>query len=150
MGCKGCKDGDNGCVKNFARCIDYEGSISEHSDLHGEDCVNLEDTTADFYKIYDEDIFPQLHFSEIGYNWCTNIDYNFVAGVLTNKDAVKAQDAAICSLFEKIEKLEVDILNTSIVGKIDLKCLSVIDDCNNEEIKTVKDLLQAIVNKLCL
>ena len=149
MGCVGCKEENSGCVKNFARCIAYELEVSEHSALHSDECLNLEKTTKDFYDIYDNDIFPQLNFSETGYAWCTNINYNFVGGNLTNANAVKAQDAAICELFEKIEDLETDLLNTSIVGKIDLKCLSVIDDCNNEEIKTVKDLLQAIVNKLC-
>lgn len=108
----GCSDNslNNGCVKQYAKCISNEdGYISKHSDLYGNECISQHDINEDLYNFWDE-VYEQLYFSNTG--WCDKIDYTFKDGLLSNKEAVLAQDKAICELFEKIETLEVDILNT--------------------------------------
>ena len=40
-----------GSIKGFATCIKYEKEVPEFSDLFGNDCKDIEQTTEDLYNI---------------------------------------------------------------------------------------------------
>lgn len=53
-----------GGVYSFALCTKYEGSVSEHSSLVEENCLDVQQVIEDVYNII-EDIYSKIDISEI-------------------------------------------------------------------------------------
>lgn len=122
-----------------AECVDYEGEVNSQSSLVDKSCLSIEETT--------QDIYTQLEEIDV-----TNIDdcleYEKIDGKVQIKSAVKKHGEEICAIKTEIENIKAEAfldLNISNVG-LDFLCLET--DCGNE-IQTVKDLLQALINKVC-
>lgn len=89
--------------KNYATCVYYELPIPTFSELHGEDCTTLEETTEDIYNILG-DILGDIDVSALGEN-CIN--YNIGRGqVLKIKDVVLQLEQEICDLKDRVNVLE--------------------------------------------
>ena len=119
-----------------SRCTRYEGSLSANSGLLEEGCISLHDTTEDLYSIVEhlDTMFnPNLSQSCLVYPLNPSI-----------AQTIEVLDKAICDL--KGTELE-SILYQPIIGIIDTGCLQ--GECESQ-ITTVKDLLQALVNKVCV
>lgn len=125
-----------------ARCVFYDGYIPEDSDLTDEDCVVLEETTADLYGITDT-IKEEIDLGDIS-DSC--IDYEETEnGDVTVKEAVIKHKEEICALKDAVENI--DPANCCIdLESIDTGCL--VDPCD-AGFATQEDLIQAIITKLC-
>lgn len=44
----------NTCSKNYATCVEYQGTIPEISSLSEEDCLDMEQITEDIYSLIEE------------------------------------------------------------------------------------------------
>lgn len=124
-------------VKHNARCVFYDGTIPEFSEL--EDCVTIEETTEELYE-HVQEIEDSIDLSELGKN-C--IDYSEFQKEkdLKVKEAFQTLEKEICLLIEKEEDgCCIDI------EKLDLKCL--VDPCNNI-INNQTQLMQVIIDQLC-
>lgn len=87
-------------TKQFAPCVYYENpDIPEWSDLAGENCVTLDDTTTDIYHHLDE-IYDNIDLTELG-NDC--IDYNEEEpGNIKVKEALKKFEELLCVIQEQL------------------------------------------------
>ena len=52
-----------GCVKTYAKCTIYEGTVSEKTNIT-EDCYDLEEVTQDQYELID-DLYSQIDVSTL-------------------------------------------------------------------------------------
>ena len=144
-----CDKIEDTCGKKInARCVKYEGEINEQSSLEEDDCLNVHNTTEDIYEQL-EDIQCSIDLSALG-DKC--IDY-------TQKDEDKLKVAeALLGLEEKLCEIVGEVApvegachpvfdaDITCVG-LDLECLE-LDPCDNP-ITTFKDLLQALITKVC-
>ena len=135
MTCSKRRDTCSGKINSI--CVDYNGDIPNITKLDNKDCNTIEDTTQDLYEIVNE-ISNQTNIEELR-DTCTNVGSNEI------KDIVKKHDEILCELLNDVETSNNSNLDISGLG-IDKKCLS--DDCSTG-LNTLKDLLQAIIDKLC-
>jgi len=135
MSCNKRRDTCGGKVNSI--CVDYNGNIPDITKLDNKDCNTVEDTMQDLYEIV-SDIHKQTNIDELS-NTCTNVGSGKI------KDIVKKHDEILCDLLETVETNNNANLDISNLG-LDKKCLA--DDCATG-LNTLKDLLQAIIDKLC-
>ena len=138
-GCRNNKIKCNCGTRQNARCVYYDGYLPKHSKLD-EDCVNIDETTEELYE-NQEKILDSIDLVKLGKE-C--IDYsefqeNDSLGV---KEAFLTFEKEICELKNKKndDSYSIDL------DKIDFKCLS--DPCNNE-ITSLENLIQALIDKVC-
>lgn len=53
-----------GGVQNFAVCTNYKGSVSGHSELDANDCLDVQEVIEDVYDIT-EDIYSKIDMDEL-------------------------------------------------------------------------------------
>jgi hypothetical protein len=138
--CRECKDkNDAGCVYQNASCIRYNTVVPDWSKITA--CANIEETTAEIYK---ELTSLRTKFAPA----CSKITYvRETDSTVTQLNAIKGIETALCTLLNKEESSTTNILNINIKNTgLDFKCLTT--QCGNE-IVTLKDLLQILINKSC-
>ena len=138
-GCRNNKIKCNCGTRQNARCVYYDAYLPKYSKLD-EDCVNIDETTKELYE-NQEKILDSIDLVELGKK-C--IDYSeFQEG-----DSLKVNEAFLT--FEKeiceLKNKKNDDSCCIDLDKIDFKSLS--DPCNNE-INSLKDLLQVLINEVC-
>jgi len=132
----GCGGKVTGCSKTSSSCVVYEGGLPSWTNL-SVGCATLDDVVSNMY-------------SEIGkLQNATNIellntclDYG---GDFSLSNVVGVLDGEVCGLKSFQNSVESGILDIS-NWNIDLKCLE--GECAHN-IQTIKDLIQALVNKVC-
>lgn len=137
--CRGCGKDDSGCVYVNATCVRYNTELPEWSVI--ESCSNIEETTK---ELYDEVTVLREPLTMS----CDKIDYNReLDGRVKMPNAIKGIEESLCSLLSQKEETIVNIFNLDItqIG-LDFKCLQT--PCG-DEITTLKDLLQSLINKAC-
>lgn len=138
-----CCNSKNRCggKQNSAHVL-YERELPSVSELNDGECVTLEDTTSELYRIL-ETMQQSISTEGIG-RGC--IDYEeSELGKVKLFEALTAFEREICKLKETLSKEDnkgVDISEWS----LDTKCLS--DPCG-DEFSTLKQLMQAIIDKVC-
>lgn len=124
---------------NYATCIQYEGNKNTDSQYDENDCLSIEETTQDIYNQLENLDLSAL--GELCLSYVQEDNKNIVKNVL-----LKFEEE-ICTLKEKVEELENRPLCEMPLGAcVDTKCL--VDTCN-ENISTVGQLLQALVDLNC-
>jgi|SRR5690606_17021237 len=137
-----CNDKKIGCQnKEYAKCVYYEVEVPDWSLLVEEECVNIEETTADIYGEI-TNLKDRLDFSEITSD-CFEIE---------TEDGVVTPKSLMTTLVEKVEdlscekecdvKCDIDITDYG----LDFKCL--VDPCG-EPITKLSTLLQILINEHC-
>jgi hypothetical protein len=126
-------------VTNFATCIYYENTINTDSELDDNTCLTIEETTQDIYNQLEN-----LDLSALG-ELC--LEYVQDSGKNIVKNVLLKFEEKICEYEERITELENRPLCEMFLGDcVDTKCL--VDACN-ENISTVGQLLQALVDLNC-
>lgn len=123
-------------VRANARCIDYDGDVSNSSSLKDETCISIHDTTEDLYGLV-ENIENQLVPSTLVSNSCLVYPRN-----PTHSDILTTLDSAICNIQnnQTTNALDYDVKD------LDMKCLTT--PCG-DKIANVRELLQALIDKVC-
>ena len=136
-GCRSDKKKCNCGARQNAKCVQYDGYLPEYSLLDG-DCVNIEETTEELYK-NQETILDAIDLKDLGKD-C--IDYSeFQVGTpLKVNEALQTLEKEICELKSITEDSSSNDL------ELDLKCLTT--TCGTG-IFNLKELLQALINKVC-
>lgn len=138
------KDISNVCAENtFSTCVDYEGNLGENTKIT-DSCVTQHDVNEDLYTITDE-IIDNLDTENLK-NTC--LVYPQVDNKIIPYSVFSVHNTEICDLKDRVLGLEnFDYANLDITPfNLDFVCLQ--DPCNNE-ITTLKPLLQNIINKSC-
>ena len=135
-----CKDKtSNICIDSInARCVDYEGEVSENSELEG--CINQHEVNEDIYNQLD-DITDT---SELG-DAC--LDYTETDGEVLLSTVLLKFEEEICALKgeednESPNPTDIDITSFN----LDFGCL--VDPCGSQ-ITGLYQLLQILINKSC-
>ena len=124
---------------NYSTCVHYEGSVNTDSELVNETCLDLEQTTQDIYNQLENLDLSAL--GELCLSYVQEDNKNIVKNVL-----LKFEEE-ICNLKEELETVKNRPLCEMPLGDcVDTKCL--VDACN-ENISTVGQLLQALVDLNC-
>ena len=124
---------------NYSTCVHYEGSVNTDSELVNETCLDLEQTTQDIYNQLENLDLSAL--GELCLSYVQENNKNIVKNVL-----LKFEEE-ICNLKEELETVKNRPLCEMPLGDcVDTKCL--VDACN-ENISTVGQLLQALVDINC-
>ena len=127
-----------------APCVDYQGELGDNTKITS-DCVNIENVAEDLYQITDE-IIENMSVSEIG-NSCIS----FQQEPTRVADVLKKYEEEICNLKQQVETLQTNfICNVDISDcGLNLSNLQPTNDtpCTNP-LQTLKDVLQAIIDKL--
>lgn len=146
--CKGrnCKDKiTSTCGKKVnAKCVDYEGTFHDESELTTCDYPSVEDVIEDINVTLNE-ITAALDTSGLGDSCIT---YTEVDGKITIKEALLRLEEKVCALSSAIDTSgcpPVFSQDITCVG-LDYGCL--VDPCGNP-ITNLKDLLQALINISC-
>ena len=123
----------------FADCTSYEGTVNADSEFNENNCLSIEQTTQDIYNQLDN--LDLLELGELCLNYVQENNKNIVKNVL-----LKFEEE-ICNLKEEVETVKNRPLCEMPLGDcVDTKCL--VDACN-ENISTVGQLLQALVDINC-
>ena len=124
---------------NYSTCVHYEGSVNTDSQYDENDCLSIEETTQDIYNQLENLDLSAL--GELCLSYVQEDNKNIVKNVL-----LKFEEE-ICNLKEELETVKNRPLCEMPLGDcVDTKCL--VDACN-ENISTVGQLLQALVDLNC-
>jgi hypothetical protein len=149
--CKNCRDYVTlscGEGKTFAPCVGVEYDFPDFSSLLDDDgdpiqCATLQDVVEDVYTILED---WKLDLTEYDKK-CLDIDE------VTEFNILQGLTDIVCEHEGRIDTLEnvCNILNKNItLCGLDLTCLEGTDDCDNPvNLNTLKDVLQALINKTC-
>jgi hypothetical protein len=127
-------------------CTKYNGTVNPTSVLINDRCLTLGETTQDLYSQVGQ-LTLENDLSDLGTKCLT---YVKVGGKTFVKNVLLKHEQEICDLKVKILKLETTAFcEMKIVDcGLNLKCLLPANPCNTTII-TVKDLFQALINKVC-
>lgn len=122
-------------------CVHYKGYLPEYSELD-KDCVVIEETTQELYE-NQEEILNAIDTSELGKD-CIDFD-EYMTDIegeskLQVKGVLEAYEKEICDLKNMIGDDNDDTLS------LDFKCLT--SPCG-EQITSLKDLLQTLIDEIC-
>lgn len=125
----------------YATCVNYEGTVNENSELADASCLDIEETTQDIYSQLE-----QLNLSDLGKE-CLEYEKD-------DKNKIKlisvllTYEKEICKLKEELETAKNTAFCELLIKDcgLDLKCLEL--PCE-QEIATVRDLFQALIDKQC-
>ncbi len=131
------------CIgKQSAECVFYERKLPEYSKLKDDSCVVTAETTEELYELFGE-LKKNFDLSNVK-KGCLEFDSDKETVVdLLNKMIEK-----LCNheTSKGGEKSTLSISDIKITNDLDLSCLE--DRCGNK-IKSLSDLLQALVDKVC-
>lgn len=140
MGC--CNKTSNLCADPVnAVCVDYEGELGENTKITS-DCVNQSEVNIDLYTILDE----QIKASDLSGLGKACIKYPLIEGKVNLTSVVTQHEKEICLLKEGLQAIQSSGEMPIQGWGIDFKCL--VTPCG-DDIKTLKELLQSIINKTC-
>ena len=130
-------------TKTQSMCVHYKGFIPKYSQLEKEDCVTIEETTEDNYKLISW-IKESIDLKDFDPS-CLNIDekedsYDDDKTRYLVKDVLTALTQRMCELEDEVEDANDDTL------ELDFKCLTA--PCG-DPITSLKDLLQTLINEIC-
>lgn len=133
-------------TKTPSTCVFYDLELPAISKLKIlEDCITIEETTEDLYNLVDF-VLENIDTKDLGSKCLTykktKSTYNSLKEVIYVKDVLLKFEEEICKLKE-IKNLNID----DIIKDLDFKCLQ--DPCN-ENITTLSQLLQILINEICL
>ena len=131
--------------KTYATCVYYEKEVPTTSELNGEDCITIEETTEDLYNITTK-ISEQIDLSKLGKS--CDIEYVLDDDKIIVKNVLLKYEEEICALKDKVEELETKNISEMLIADwgLDLDCLELPCEAT---IATVKDLFQSLINKVC-
>jgi hypothetical protein len=126
---------NNTCLGNKinSRCVDYDGELKRSSLKEG--CTNINDTTEELYSLVDWLYLNTTEIDIVDNCFLPNGKYN--ANELFDKYGKE-----IC----KLNSITANVDYNTIVKNLDKKCLTT--PCG-EEITTITELFQSIINKIC-
>lgn len=128
------------CKKQYASCVSFEGTTNANSTLMDE-CLSIEETTQDTY-----DQLEQINLSQLG-DKC--LEYVTVDGKIFVKNVLLKFEQEICDLKEQVQTLQNTAFCDLTIADCGINTLCLQGVCENE-ILTVKDLFQSIINRLCI
>lgn len=124
----------------YAECTKYEGEVNSQSALAEQSCYSIEETTQDIYN--------QLDYIDVR-NIDNELDYDTTeSGDIVIKNVAKKHAAEIVTIKQDLETVKQTAfldLNITNLG-LDFACLQT--QCETD-IQTVKDLFQALINRIC-
>lgn len=126
--------------KSNARCVYYDSELPDFSKLKDEMCVTIEETTEELYKLIKE-IKDGSDLKDLG---ASCITYGVDKSKLTLAVALKVLEKQICDL--KNGTTGGSNSNGVDISKLNLKCLK--SPCDTG-IRSLQELLQAIIDKIC-
>ena len=136
-GCRNNKIKCNCGTHQNARCVYYDGYLPNYSKLD-EDCVNIEKTNEVLYE-NQEKILDSIDLVKLGKE-CIDYSEFQETNILKVNEALLTIEKEICNL-----KKNIDDDNSSL--ELDFKCL--VDPCNNNNITSLNQLLQIMIDKIC-
>lgn len=110
---------DNCFSRTNAKCVNYEGVLSEYSELDPEQCLDVEEVIEDLGNIVD-DIKDAIDVSEAG--CCLRYTASDEETGLVIKDVVLAHEGLICDIMDKLDNISEDSVG----------CGSEVDECGNK------------------
>lgn len=130
-------------TRTNSKCVFYDLKVPDYSNLIDEDCVVIEETTEDLYKLVSwlkESVDLEDFEDE-----CLDLEkvkdtYKKDKNRFLVKDVLKELTSKICNLEESADDSNDDTL------ELDFKCL--VSACG-EPISSLKDLLQALIDEVC-
>lgn len=145
MSNKNCNKVSNTCTDNVqAPCVDYQGELGNSTKITSP-CVTIEDVAEDLYQITDE-IIENSSTEELG-ETCIEIPNN-----ATTAQVLKKYEEEICMLKQQVETLQTDFICQATINDCGLNLSNLqnsvsASSCINP-LQTLKDVLQAIIDKL--
>ena len=125
----------------FADCTSYQTDLPEFSEL---ECPSIEETTEELYNLVGE-IKEETDLKDLGDKCLEYVETE--EGKIIVKNVLLKFEEEICNLKEELETVKNRPLCEMPLGDcVDTKCL--VDACN-ENISTVGQLLQALVDINC-
>jgi hypothetical protein len=96
-----------------ALCTKYESTVSEHSNLNDEDCLDVQEVIEDIYSIT-EDIYSKIDVSELSNDCITFIEPKTLSSVIDQiylklcelENTIEEQAAEILIMQQEIEDLQ--------------------------------------------
>ena len=125
-----------------AECVYYDTELPEFSKLKDETCVTAEETISELYKLIKE-IKEGSDLKDLGAS-CVN--YGVEKSKLTLAVTLKVLEKELCVLKNGGSGSSSNGNGGVDISKLDLKCLQ--SPCDTG-IRSLQDLLQAIINKIC-
>lgn len=101
--------------RSSAKCVDYEGELSEHTELDSESCHNVEDVIEDINNIID-DIKDAIDVTGLG--CCLDYEAEDEEVGLTVRDVLVTHEGVLCDFEERITELEKGGGNSSNCGSV--------------------------------
>lgn len=131
--------------KQYGECVEYQSNVNTQSSLTESSCRSIEDTTQDVYNQL-QDIQDSIELSELGQTCLTYVQEE---GKTIVKNALLGLESKVCELQERIVVLE----NAAICDMKITDCgLTFPEGCLSlpcDEIETLGQLLQSLINKTC-
>lgn len=127
--------------KTYATCTYYELEVPAFSNLIGQDCITIEETTEDIYEAVGG-IKSEIDLSDLGNDCLTYVLEE--DGKKIVKNVLIKYEEEICNLKDKVTQLE----NEAICNKIITDCVDltgIVDACNSP-INTLGELLQYLLD----
>lgn len=126
--------------KTYATCTYYELEVPTFSTLLDQDCITIEETTADLYEAVGA-VKSEIDLTSLGDGCLTYVQEE---GKNIVKNVLLKYEQEICDLKNRVDYLE----NEAICDKIITDCIDltgIVDACNTQ-ISTLGELLQYLVN----
>lgn len=105
-------------TKNFATCIDYQGTVSENTTLNETECLGVQEVIEDLYTMVDI-VKEEIDFSSLENNCITFTSPKTPLSVITQmynkicelEAIVVAQGEVVATHTEQIEALQENVCN---------------------------------------
>jgi hypothetical protein len=149
MGNSGCKDKiSNTCGKKInAKCVDYEGTLHEGTELEACDCHSVEAVIEDM-NVAINNINDSINLEDLGDSCIT---YDKVEGKIQVIEALKKLEECVCDLKDKVNAT--DNSGCPEIYSSDISCLNLDFSCLvtpcGDQIENLGELLQALINQTC-
>jgi hypothetical protein len=125
--------------KNYATCVYYELEVPNFSNLVGEDCKTLEETTEDQYDIL-EGIKSEIDLSDLGEDCLT-----YEVTPKTVKSVLLQYEQEICDLRAKVEALETTAICDINITNCGIDLSGINNNCSSP-VTTLGELLAYLVD----
>lgn len=100
--CNGTHRKKETCSKQYAVCVQLEIDFPDFSSLYEETCVSVEESIDDIYEILGNTL-SELDLADLD-DGC--IEYVKIGGKITTKNALVAQQEAICDLQNTVASMQ--------------------------------------------
>ena len=129
-----------GDLKNYAICTQYEGTLSENTELDIDDCLSVEEVIED-QNLQLDDLYNHINLSSLGENCLSYVQED---GKNIVKNVLLKYEEEICDLKERMLTLETtDLCDRDITQCADLSGL--VGQCDTPII-TIGDFIQFVTD----